>query len=66
VAALQGSITLLARFIEPIMTEAAISNITLAGNVLILCVGVNLIWPKTIRVANVLPAIVIAVLFAVL
>jgi hypothetical protein len=64
VAILQGSITLLARVIEPFMTETAISNITLVGNVLILCVGVNLIWPKTIRVANVLPAIVIAVIFA--
>jgi hypothetical protein len=63
VALLQGSITLLAREAAPIMTDAALSNITLVGNVLILCVGVNLIFPKTIRVANVLPAIVIAVLF---
>jgi uncharacterized membrane protein YqgA involved in biofilm formation len=65
VALLQGSVTLLAGVIEPIMTASAISNLSLVGNVLILCVGVNLIWPKTIRVANVLPAIVIAVLFAV-
>jgi uncharacterized membrane protein YqgA involved in biofilm formation len=64
VALLQGSVTLLARVLEPVMTEMAVSNLTLTGNVLILCVGVNLIWPKTIRVANVLPAIVIAVLFA--
>ena len=49
----------------PVMTEAALGNITFVGNVLILCVGVNLIWPKTIRVANVLPAIVIAVMFAI-
>jgi hypothetical protein len=66
VAVLQGSVTLFAKFLEPIMTASAVSNITLVGNVLILCVGVNLIWPKTIRVANVLPAIVIAVLFAVM
>lgn len=64
VAILQGSITLLARGAAPLMTDAAIRNLALVGNVLILCVGVNLIWPKTIRVANVLPAIVIAVLFA--
>lgn len=64
VAVLQGTITLLARQAAPIMTDAALSNITLVGNVLIFCVGVNLVWPKTIRVANVLPAIVIAVLFA--
>ncbi len=48
------------------MTDAALSNIAFVGNVLILCVGVNLVWPKTIRVANVLPAIVIAVMFAIL
>ena len=64
VAILQGSITLLARQAASVMTEAAVQNLALVGNVLILCVGVNLIWPKTIRVANVLPAIVLAVLFA--
>lgn len=64
VAVFQGTITLLAGFIEPIITEAAIRNISLVGNVLIMCVGVNMIWPKTIRVANVLPAVVIAAVFA--
>lgn len=64
VAVLQGTITLMAKEAAPIMTEAAVRNLSLVGNVLILCVGVNLIWPKTIRVANVLPAIVIAVIFA--
>lgn len=66
VAILQGTITLLAKNASVIMTGAALSNITLVGNVLILCVGVNLIRPKTIRVANILPAIIIAVLFAFL
>ena len=62
----QGTITLLARQAAPIMTDTAVSNLSLVGNVLILCVGTNLIWPKTIRVANVLPALVIAVVFAML
>lgn len=66
VALFQGVITILAREAAAVMTEEVLSNITLVGNVLILCVGVNLIWPKTIRVANVLPAIVIAVIFAIL
>lgn len=65
VALFQGTVTILARQVAPLMTDAAMSNIAFVGNVLILCVGVNLIWPKTIRVANVLPAIVIAVLFAI-
>lgn len=64
VALLQGSVTLLAKEAAPLMTEAALSNLSLVGNVLILCVGVNLIRPGTIRVANTLPAIVVAVLFA--
>lgn len=61
----QGTITVLASQAVSVMTDMALSNIALVGNVLILCVGVNLIWPKTIRVANVLPALVIAVLFAI-
>lgn len=60
----QGFITVFARVIAPVMTQTAVSNISFVGNVLILCVGINLIWPKTIRVANILPAIVIAVIFA--
>lgn len=57
----QGSITLLARFIEPIMTPRATSNLSLVGSVLIFCVGVNLVWDKRVKVANLLPAIVFAV-----
>lgn len=66
VAVLQGTVTLLASVAAPLMTEGAVGNLTLVGNVLILCVGVNLIWPKTIRVANVLPAVVFAVIAAFL
>ncbi len=64
VGILQGSVTLLAGLIAPVMTEAASDNLSLVGNILIFCVGLNLIWPKTIKVANLLPAIVFAVVFA--
>lgn len=64
VAIFQGTITILAKLIAPVMTGAAVSNISFVGNVLIVCVGINLIWPKTIRVANILPSVVIAVIFA--
>lgn len=60
----QGSITLLARVIEPIMTDSALSNLSLVGSVLIFCVGINLVWDKKIPVANFLPAIVFAVIGA--
>lgn len=61
VAAFQGGVTLLARLIKPLMTQAALNNLSLIGSILIFCVGVNLIWDKRIRVANLLPAIVLAV-----
>ena len=57
---LQGSVTALAVLIKPLMTEAALGNLSLVGNVLIFCVGVNLIWGKKVRVANLLPAILFA------
>ncbi|MBR5578103.1 MAG: DUF554 domain-containing protein, partial [Lachnospiraceae bacterium] len=44
VALLQGFVTLLAGSIQPLMTESALSNLSYVGNMLIFCVGVNLIW----------------------
>ena len=66
VAILQGSITALAGLVRPLMTEAALNNLSMVGNVLIFCVGINLVWCKKVRVANLLPAIVIAVIAAFL
>lgn len=64
VAVIQGSITLLALPLRPIMTEAALANLSLVGSMLIFCVGVNLIWEKTFKPANMLPAVVIAAIWA--
>ena len=61
VAILQGSITALAGLLRPVMTADALANLSMVGNVLIFCVGVNLVWGKKVRVANLLPAIVVAV-----
>lgn len=66
VAILQGSITALAGLVRPVMTEAALNNLSLVGSVLIFCVGINLLWGKKVRVANLLPAIVLAVVAAFL
>ena len=64
VGILQGSVTALSLVLKPIMTEAALSNLSYVGSVLIFCVGVNLVWGKKIKVANMLPAVVIAVVWA--
>jgi len=61
----QGLMTILAAVIGPMMTDAALSNLSLVGNVLIFGVGVNLAFGKRIKVANYLPALIVAVLFAV-
>ena len=66
VALFQGSITALAGLVRPVMTEGALANLSLVGNVLIFCVGINLLWGKKIKVANLLPAIVFAVVAAFL
>lgn len=66
VLAFEGSITLLARLIAPIMTDMAIAYLSLIGSILIFCVGVNLVWGKKVRVANMLPAVLLAVLAAYL
>lgn len=59
----QGALTLFAGFLEPIMTETALQNLSCVGNALIFCVGINLMFGNKIRVANMLPALVIAVLW---
>lgn len=48
------------------MTDAALANLSLVGNILIFCVGINLVWGKKIKVANLLPAILVAVIAAFL
>ena len=60
-ALLEGLMTLAARLLKPLMTETALANLSLIGSILILCVGVNLVFGKRIRVANMLPGLVIAV-----
>ena len=64
VAILQGSVTALSVLIKPVMTETALLYLSVVGNILIFCVGINLVFGKKIKVANLLPAIILAVAFA--
>ena len=66
VALLQGSFTLLAVWIAPLVTEEAMNNLSLVGSILIFCVGLNLIRERKIRVANMLPALIIAAAWTML
>lgn len=62
----EGGLTLLAATIKPLMTDLAMSYLSLVGSVLIFCVGLNLVWGKKIRVANLLPSVALAVVAAFL
>lgn len=66
VAFLQGTLTALSVGLAPFMTTSFLNHLDMVGNILIFCVGINLIWPRTIRVANLLPALVVAVVLSFL
>ena len=62
----EGGVTVLARLISPIMTPLSVAYLSLIGSILIFCVGINLVWGKRLRVANMMPSVVLAVLAAYL
>ena len=57
----EGSITLLAKLAAPVMTQTATDYLSLLGSVLIFCIGVNLVWGKKLKVANMLPSVLLAI-----
>lgn len=66
VALLQGTVTAASGLLKPVMTPLALDNLSTVGSVLIFCVGINLVFDRKLRVANMLPAVVIAVIAAFL
>ena len=61
----QGGITLASRYLAPVFTPSAMSNLSYVGNLLIFCVGWDLIHTdRRIRVANLLPSLVVAIAWA--
>ncbi len=61
VAVFQGGITFGAKLVSGFMTEGALSNLSMIGSIMIFCVGLNLVFEKRIRVANLFPALILAV-----
>ncbi len=55
----QGSITLLAGIIKPLLTDVVISQMSLVGSVLIMGIGINILDIKKMKVGNLLPAILV-------
>ena len=60
----QGALVLLAQFLAPVLSAAAIAEITCAGSLMILALGLNLIGLTKFKVANFLPALLFSPLFS--
>ncbi len=59
----QGGITLMAAIGGAFLSEAIISDLSFIGNALIFCVGVNIAFGKKFRVGNMLPALIVPVIY---
>lgn len=62
----QGGITLFASLIASFFDESLIDNLSCVGSVLIFCVGLNVAFGKKVKVGNLLPAILIPVIYSLL
>lgn len=59
----QGSITFAAKYVEPFLTDTLILHISFIGSVLIFAIGVNMIFGKKIKCGNLLPAVLVPVIY---
>lgn len=59
----QGSITLLAGILKPLLTPDVINQMSLVGNILILGIGLNILKIRTIKVGNMLPAVFLPIIY---
>lgn len=59
----QGSLTLLSSFLEPFMTANMLREIGIVGGILIFAIGVNMIREKRIKIGNMLPAVLVPVIY---
>lgn len=63
VLAYEGVITLLASVISPYLTTAMLNDISIIGGIMIAVMGLNLLGVTKVKVANMLPAIVVPVIY---
>ncbi|MCD4827257.1 MAG: DUF554 domain-containing protein [Acholeplasmataceae bacterium] len=59
----QGSITLLARYLSDYATPELIGSISMIGSILLVAIGINFMEIKKIKVANLLPALLIPIIY---
>lgn len=59
----QGALTLCASFVAPLMSSAMIADISMVGYVILMIMGLNQLVGEKIKTANLLPALLIPVLY---
>ncbi|MGN0377585.1 MAG: DUF554 domain-containing protein [Suilimivivens sp.] len=62
----QGGITLVAAFFGNFVSDIIISDLSFIGSALIFCVGVNIAFGKKFRVGNMLPALLVPIIYRIL
>lgn len=60
----QGAITVAAHFIGNFVSDALVADLSYIGSALIFCVGVNLAFGKKFKVGNLLPALIVPVIWS--
>ena len=61
----QGSLTLLARVLEPLVTDLVLSELTGLGGCLVVMIGINLLGLTKIKTANYLPGLLVVILLLI-
>ncbi len=59
----QGAIAMMATYIQPFVTDIMMMNICTVGYAIVLIIGTNMLGMTKIKLANTLPAIVLAVIY---
>ncbi len=59
----QGVITVIAALFGTVISPALIETLSFVGSALIFCVGINLVRERTFKVANMLPALLVPILW---
>ena len=59
----QGAIALLGNAIAPFLSDVVVTEMSAVGGLLIMAIGINMVLDKDIKVANLLPAILVPFLY---
>ncbi len=62
----QGAITLCAYLGSAMISDALMANLSMVGSAIIFCIGVNQVFGKKINVGNMLPALFVPIIYAII